>query len=198
MPANRQDLRRRLLKLAATQSGYFSAAQARDVGYSYQAQKYHVDRGNWTRVDRGLYRLPEWPVAEHDDLVRWFLWSRGRAVVSHETALAVHGLGDVDPGKVHLSVPAGFRASAPGVVLHRVDLPASDVVDYNGFKITKPIRTLLDVAAGDLDQDQLTTAVDDALSRRPADKQLLLARADEFGERAALRLERSLRARPSP
>ena len=91
MPArDRLDLRRRLIALAASQSGYFTAAQALAAGYSYAGQRYHAHRGNWLRVDRGIYRLPEWPATAHEDLVRWALWSRGRAVASHDTALSVY------------------------------------------------------------------------------------------------------------
>lgn len=193
MPADQQDLRRKLAVLAARQSGHFTAAQALDVGYSYQSQKYHTDRGNWIRVDRGLYRLPEWPVGEHDDLVRWSLWSKGRAVVSHETALTVHDLGDVNPARIHLTVPPGFRAEAHGAVLHHAAIPKSDIHEHEAFRVTTPIRTLLDVAAGDLELDQLKTAVTDACARNPAMRQALLVRADDFGDRAALRIERALR-----
>jgi hypothetical protein len=45
-------------------------------------------------VDRGLFQLAEWVPQVHDDLFRWVLWSKGRGVVSHETALAVHGIGE--------------------------------------------------------------------------------------------------------
>src|SRR5918912_831625 len=68
---------------------------ARGAGYSYQAQKQNADRGNWVKVGRGLFRLPGWPAGRHEDLVRLSLWSRGRAVVSHESALSVHELGVV-------------------------------------------------------------------------------------------------------
>lgn len=193
MPVDRQDLRRRLATLAATQSGYFSAAQALKVGYSYQAQKFHADRGNWRRVDRGIFRLPEWPVGEHDDLVRWSLWSRGRAVASHETALAFHMLGDANPSVTHLTVPPGFRAQSDAVRLHRGLLPAADVEHYEGFSVTSVIRTLLDVAAGNLDLDQLASAIRDACERQPQVRQTLLHRAEELGPRAALRIERALR-----
>lgn len=193
MVADQQDLRRKLTALASRQSGHFTAAQALDIGYSYQAQKYHTDRGNWSRVDRGLYRLPEWPVGEHDDLVRWSLWSKGRAVVSHETALTIYDLGDVNPGRVHLTVPPGFRATAPGAVLHRGSVPEADIQEHEGFRVTTPVRTLLDVAAGDLELDQLKTAITDACVDNPATQRALLARADDFGERAALRIERALR-----
>lgn len=192
MPATSQDLRRRLTRLAARQSGYFSAAQARDLGYSYQAQKYHADRGNWVRIERGIYRLPEWPVEEHEDLVRWFLWSRQRAVVSHDTALSVHGLGDVNPGPIHLTVPADFRQQAEGVILHRTELAPDDVVQHTGFVVTTPLRTLLDVARSDLPAPQFISAISDALDQGVVIRSELLARADEFGARAALRVERAL------
>jgi predicted transcriptional regulator of viral defense system len=195
MPVDRQDLRRRLAAVATGQSGYFTASEALSVGYSYQAQKFHADRNNWVRVDRGLFRLPEWPIGEHDDLVRWSLWSRDRAVVSHETALAVHDLGDVNPATVHLTVPpAGFRSRAPaGIRLHRAELPPADVWLGEGFRITTPLRSLLDVAAGTLDLDQLADAVRQACEQTPTTLGELKARADELGPRAALRIERALR-----
>jgi predicted transcriptional regulator of viral defense system len=194
MPVDRQDLRRRLAALAAQQSGYFTAAQALKLGYSYQAQKFHAGRGNWLRVDRGLFRLPEWPVGEHDDLVRWSLWSKDRAIISHDTALALHELGETNPTDVHLTVPPNFRSQAPrGVRLHRGVLPDGDIWQYEGFRATTPIRTLLDTAAGNLDLDQLVNATRDACERAPATPQTLLSRADELGPRAALRVERALR-----
>jgi hypothetical protein len=180
------------MRLAAIQSGYFTAAQALKEGYSYQAQKYHFDQGNWQKVDRGLYRLPEWPVAERDDLVRCHLWSKGRAVVSHETALAVHDLGDLNPERLHLTVPPRFKQQARGLALHRGDLPASDVVEHAGFRITTVLRSLLDVAAGNLDLERLASAVGEALAKGLVTRHALRERADEMGARAALRIERAI------
>jgi predicted transcriptional regulator of viral defense system len=189
---DRTDLRRRLLAIAARQSGYFTAAQALDAGYSYPAQGYHAKRGNWLRVDRGIYRLPEWPTGPRDDLVRWSLWSRGRAVVSHETALSVHELGDVDPARVHLTAPPNFRQKNAGVVIHRADLAPRDIQEHEGFRVTTPLRSLLDVAAVALDLDQLRQAIAEALARGMTTRRALLDRADEFGANAALRIERAL------
>lgn len=189
---NRQARRRRMYDVARTQGGYFTAAQALDAGYPYQAQTYHVDQGNWQRVDRGLFRLPEWPVSEHEDLIRWSQWSRGRGVVSHETALSVHDLGDVNPAWVHLTVPPGFRKRAEGIVLHPGEVAEADVQQREGFRVTAPLRSVLDVATGDLDRDQLATVVAEALQRGLFTRRMLLARADEFGDRAALRIERTL------
>jgi len=192
VPVDRQDLRRRLAAIAGTQSGYFTAAQARSVGYSYQAQKFHADRGNWLRVERGLFRLPEWPTGPHDDLVRWSLWARGRAVVSHESALAVQDLGEANPAAVHLTVPPNFRSRAAGVVLHRGVVGEGDVRQYEGFRVTTPLRTLLDLAASHLDLDQLARAVRDAADRDPGIERQLRLRAEELPARAASRLDRAL------
>lgn len=162
------------------------------MGYSYPAQGYHAKRGNWLHVDRGIYRLPEWPTGPREDLVRWSLWSRDRAVVSHETALSVHELGDVDPAHVHLTVPRNFRQRDRGVVVHRAELPNRDVEEHDGFRMTTPLRSLLDVAAGELDLDQFAQAIEEALARGMTTRRALLERADEFGANAALRIERAL------
>ena len=151
------DLRRRLIALAATQAGYFTAAQAQTLGYSYPAQAYHVERGNWLRVDRGLFRLRRVAVpALDDDLVRWSLWVASRAVVSHETALSVHELGEFDPARVHLTVPPGFRQTRPRrrPSSCRLADPTTSK-STTGFRVTTPLRSLVDVAAGRADLDQL-------------------------------------------
>lgn len=188
----RKALRKRLVDIAATQAGYFSAGQALEAGYSYPAQHYHATHDNWTRVGRGIFRLPEWPSSPHEDLVRWTLWSDQRGVVSHESALAVHDLGDVNPAHVHLSVPPGFRAKAAGVVLHYAVVAPTEKQEHSGFWITTPLRSLIDVASGSLDLDQVVTAVREALERGLVAARRLRARADEAGDRPALRIERAL------
>lgn len=193
---SRLDLRRRLHELAFRQAGYFSAAQALDVGYAYQAQKYHVDRGNWVRVDRALFRLAEWPAAADDGYARWSVWSEGRGVISYASAAAVHNLGDLDPGEVHLSVP-GSRTSNTGVVLHDLDLDDGDVEDRGTFRVTTVTRTLLDLACSDVSQEQLTTAVHDAVTSGRVSSSALRRRMDGFGAAAALRLERALLDAPA-
>ena len=194
MSGDRQGLRRALQRLAFGQAGYFTAAQARGVGYSYQAQKYHVDYGNWTRVDRALFRLPDWPAAKEDTFVRWVLWSGGRAVISHESALAAHELGDVNPAKVHLTVPPTFHARESSVVLHVSELRDDDVETRQGWSLTTPQRSILDVAASEVSQEHVDSAVREAVDRGLVTARRLRSAADIAGDRAALRVERALTA----
>jgi predicted transcriptional regulator of viral defense system len=188
---DRRSKRRNLVGFASLQSGYFTAAQALEAGYSYQAQRYNVQQGNWLRVDRGSFRLPEWPPGQREDLVRWTLWSRHRAVVSHQTALSVHELGDVNPARVHLTVPPGFRKTVPGIVLYRGELSAEDIGQREGYSVTVPMRSILDASAA-METDQLARVIEDALARGLVTKRGLRERADAFGPAAALALERAL------
>lgn len=179
MQQDPQDNARRLYQIAAAQGGYFTAAQARQVGYAYSQQHFHVLRGNWLRIDRGLFRLRDFPPGEREDLIRWSLWSRNQkgmpqAVVSHDIALTVHALSDVMPSRVHLTVPTGFRKKVPpGCVLHMADLVPGDVEHRTGYDVTTPLRTLLDVADSPLSQEHLDKAVFDALERGLVQRHLL-------------------------
>lgn len=166
-----RDTDRRLLAIASEQGGYFTASQALSVGYTYRQQHFHRERGNWLLIDRGLFRLRDYPGNPHEDLIRWAFWSRDRkgkiqAVVSHESALAFHDLGDVMPGKLHLTVPNGFRKRAPGAcVLHYSDFADQDIERHEGFFVTTPLRTIKDAAESDLSPEHLIKALHDALDR---------------------------------
>jgi predicted transcriptional regulator of viral defense system len=196
MTGDRRDRRQRLFhEVAADQRGYFTAAQARELGYSYQAQAHHVDAGNWIRMDRGLFRLAEWIPEVHDDLARWVLWSGNRGVVSHESALGVHEIGEFEAARVHLTVPRPFTMTDPAVVIHRGSLLPEDIVDGGGFRLTSVVRSLIDVAATGVDVDQLARALDEARERGLVSVKVLRARAETVDLRAALAIERALALR---
>lgn len=192
MTSARTTRRRTLDALAFEQAGYFSAAQAVAAGYSYQAQKYHVDAGNWVRIDRGIFRLRGWPLGSEDVYVRWTLWSGGRGVVSHDSALAIHGLSDVDPAKLHLTVPPAFFAVDDLIVLHAGHVSENDLESRHGWAVTTPLRSLLDAAGSTASQEQLDRAVSDALRIGLVTRRRVLQATSNATDRVALRLERAL------
>lgn len=162
---------RSLYDVAERQSGHFTAKQAERSGYSRRLQTYHTARGNWDRIDRGLYRLRLFPMQAHEDCVHWTLWSRDRsdraqATVSHDSALALYDLSDVMPAVVHLTVPRTFRRRPPRACrFYLEELADHDVTMREGFRVTTVLRTLVDVAGGDLSPEHVETAVQDALRR---------------------------------
>ena len=119
--------------VAVSQGGYFTAKQAALAGYDYSHLAYHLQAGNFERAAHGLYCLPTIPTAEHDDLIRLSLWSRGRddvpqATVAHASELFIHQLSDVLPTKTHLIVPPSFHKTAPaGCVMHKSRLLATEI-----------------------------------------------------------------------
>src|SRR5487761_532341 len=153
MQTKRKETAKRLYEIAEGQQGFFTTKQAKAAGFAENTHPYHVQAGNWRREHRGIYRLALFPAPDRPDLVLWSLWSRNRkeeveGVYSHQTALSLYELSDLNPAKLHMTVPANFRRSSdlPGmVVLHYRDLPKSDIQIGPGYKYTQPLRTILDL-----------------------------------------------------
>src|SRR4051812_37803266 len=108
---SKQDL---LLQIAETQQGYFTSRQAEKCGFSRANFHRKLQSGAWRKELRGIFRLTSYPDSAPPELVLWTLWSADKqgnpqGVWSHETALEIHGLSDVAPSKLHLSVPKKFR-----------------------------------------------------------------------------------------
>jgi len=174
MPRCHRESERRLFEIAEAQEGFFTTKQAKAAGFAENTHPYHVQVGNWIREYRGIYRLALFPIAEHPDLVKWALWSRNRnevteGVYSHQTALSLYELSDLNPAKLHMTVPTHFRRNSaiPGIlVLHFADLADDDVQTAQGFKRTRPLRTILDLIEADtVERAFLRQALRQALER---------------------------------
>jgi predicted transcriptional regulator of viral defense system len=103
---------------------------------------------------RGVYRLVRYPQSDEAQYVILSLWSRDRkgiplGVLSYETALSIYDLSDVNPPKIHMSVPKGFRrqASIPKVLVlhHGLRYDDNDLQGRRGFRVTTPVRTMRDM-----------------------------------------------------
>lgn len=174
MNRDRKQASKRLYEIAEAQQGFFTTKQAKAAGFAENTHPYHVQAGNWVREHRGIYRLANFPQTERPDLMLWSLWSKNRAgvtqgVYSHQTALSIHDLTDTMPVKLHMTVPTSFRRSSeiPRVlVLHRDNLPEADVEVVYGVRLTKPLRTILDLLAeGEVPAPVLRQGLQEAIRR---------------------------------
>jgi len=142
-----------LFEIAQGQAGYFITRQAASAGYSPQLLAY-LGSKKVERVRRCIYRLVHFPASDHEDLIVLWLWSEQAGVFSHETALALHDLSDVLPGKVHLTLPAGWRRRRlrvpSGLVLHFADVGDPDRASFAAVPVTAPLRTLRDCIEADV------------------------------------------------
>jgi predicted transcriptional regulator of viral defense system len=174
----------RLYELAEGQGGYFTATQARELGFGSDLTSYHVRKGNFLRVARGVYRLRRFPASSLEDLIVACLRAGPKAAVSHETALAVHGLSDLMPAQIHVIVPRTRSRRLRGLRLHRHRLEEHEVTKRDGVRVTTALRTLLDVAAAGVAEDQVVKAVQEALQRGLVQQNELLVAARTRGGRA--------------
>lgn len=153
MPLKKQTAQNRLYSIAAEQMGFFTARQAVDAGFQDANHSFHVRKGNWEKILRGIYRLSRYPSTPESDFVIYSLWSRNRdgvpqGIYSHETALSIHELSDANPSKLHMIVPPGFRkhTKIPKILhLHKGILAPSDVAEHGGYRVTRPARTVRDM-----------------------------------------------------
>ena len=174
MPGPYKEAARRLHEIAQSQQGFFTTKQAIRAGFSEKTHSYHVNAGNWIREHRGIYRLADFPTPERPDLMLWYLWSQDRQEVSegtysHDTALSLHELSDIMPSKLHMTVPREFRRNSKipeMLVLHRARLDPSEVQEVHGVRVTRVLRTIMDLLrSGHVDRSQLKLAVDEAIRR---------------------------------
>jgi len=189
MPSATQNYQR-LYDVAAEQGGFFTTKQAMQAGYGTNSHPYHVRRGSWIREYRGIYRLANYPVGERPDLMRWYLWSRDRneqpqGVYSHETALALHELTDVNPARLSMTVPKGFRRNSaiPDILELRFDrVPSEEKEQLFGVSVTSAIRTITDVITeGLLSEDLLRQAIREAVRSGRISKRRLKSAGDRGG-----------------
>ncbi|MFC3963277.1 type IV toxin-antitoxin system AbiEi family antitoxin domain-containing protein [Nocardia jiangsuensis] len=165
-----------LADIATTQWGLLTAAQAGEVGVSVQQLKRLADSGLLERLRHGVYRLygtPESP----DDLLRaeWLAFEPARragdriadevplGVVSHRSAARLQGLGDLDADLYEFTVPRRRGTRSREVGLHVAQLHPRDWRLANGLPVTRPLRTVIDLAEARIDGGHLALIVRDAI-----------------------------------
>lgn len=157
---------RTVFSLAEDQMGYFTTAEARARGVSPMTLVMMAKRGTIERVSRGVYRLADYPILPLAHHMEGVLWPYGeRGVLSHETALALYGLSDVNPGQLHITVPMNFRVqrSIPeNMVLHFANLTSADIAQFERMPITNPTRTIRDCISTHLGPALIKQAIEEA------------------------------------
>ncbi|MEU8225330.1 type IV toxin-antitoxin system AbiEi family antitoxin domain-containing protein [Kribbella sp. NPDC048915] len=168
-----------LKRVASRQGGVFSRDQAMNAGYSPEQIRERLAAGRWERLRRGQYTehveldaLPPWEraVHHHRRLIHAAVNSMraGSAVVSHYSALVLHGIPvwDVDLTEVQLTRTTTERCGRKaGVRHHQAELTPADVTEIEDVAVTSAARAVVETAS----TASLETAVvsADAAFRRP-------------------------------
>ena len=176
---------RQLVAIAADQHGLVTSSAAAAAGVQPVLLVQMARRGVLEKVARGIYRVPELagdPLAQYQEAL---LLLPG-AVLSHETALDLHDLCDVNPRQIHVTVVAGTRvrkALPDWLAVHHGPLEPEDVTGHEGLAIVTPARAILDgitAALGDRFVDQaVATARERNLLTTREEQRVELARTME-------------------
>ena len=136
-----------LLEVANSQYGYVTVDDALALGIDPAQLRVMHHRGTLDRLSQGLYRYPTVPSNALDQYMEATLWPRTPTVLSHETALDMHDICDVNPARIHLNVPPGYRLRRhlpASYQLHVRALDACDVTQHEGIPIVTVRRAILD------------------------------------------------------
>ena len=137
-----------LARLASSQHGVVSAAQAGAVGLTLDNLRTRVGARLLIPVHRGVYRHAASPDSPRTDLMAAVLACGDGAVTSHRSAGRLWRLRDVPRWRPEVTVCRTSCPMTPGIVVHRTDtLGPEDVAVVHGIPVTSVARSLLDLGA---------------------------------------------------
>lgn len=152
-----------LAEIAADRHGLFTLEDARGVGYAENTIAQMARRGRLERISQGVYRIPFLPGGRLSAYMEAALWPVGaRGVLSHATGLELWEVSDVNPEKIHVTVPRAHRsrrAVPAAYVIHREDLAPSEVDAIEGVPVVTLARAVRECARDGVALDLLEQAV---------------------------------------
>jgi predicted transcriptional regulator of viral defense system len=154
-----------VLEIARDHHGFVRTADLREIGLDPKRLNDYNRRGLADHLGYGTYRLRLIPPGEWDEYMHAAVWPDGRGVLSHETALDLHDLCDVNPNHIDITVPRAYRTHRqlpPTYRLHPRDLPADEVTYVEGVPIVTPRRAIADGIDRGLRPTLIEQAIDTA------------------------------------
>ena len=173
-----------LARHAARHHGVFRGTHARMAGLSERQIVERIREHRWEPLHRDVYRIHGAP-SSWEGSVLAACWAGGnRAVGSHRSAAAIHGLPGGRKDLIEIMCPRWRRARHDGLITHETKALASqDVVLVEGIPVTTPARTLFDLG-GVCRRGLVEIALENALRRGlvdPAELGALVSRLSRSG-----------------
>jgi hypothetical protein len=183
---------RGLVEFAKLNGGVFSLEEAAALGVTRWVLADRVEQGLFARVGYGTYALPG--TSTRPDLLLRVAARMLGAVVSHESAGLIHGLGPLTTEMPTVTVSHRGSHRLDGVIVHQsTDMLEAHTQLIDGLRVTTPPRTLIDLGQS-LSPPRLAKVLDNALASRIVDLDELsslhhsLARRGKPGTRRLRRL----------
>ncbi len=135
-----------LAQHAAAHHGLFRGTHARIVGLTRKQVVDRIADGRWLRLQRDVYRVNGSPETWEGSVLA-ACWAGGfRAVASHRSAAALHGLPGGRRDIIEITCPRWRRARHDGLITHETKvLSPIDITVVSGIAVSTPDRTLFDL-----------------------------------------------------
>jgi len=147
-------------KLALTQYGLLTPAQAETAGWSRKGL-----RSAWERFLPGVYRTPEVEPCWRQSAMGLCLWGGGTTAASHTTAACLLQLKGFPQGEFHVVSTKRDQRLPAWAHVHRVNQVCPGTGRIEAIRVTPPWITLLDVCHL-VGLDHAGRTLDNALLRR--------------------------------
>jgi very-short-patch-repair endonuclease len=154
--------------------------QLRELGFSAREVERRTGNGRLHRIERGVYAVGRRELTRRGRWMAAVLGGGPRAVLSHSSAAALWGIAAQQANQVDISIPSSSGQRRPGIQIHRrPHLPKTDLTIRDGIPVTKPVRTLIDIARR-LDPPRLERAVNEADRLDLVDSEALFEALDDY------------------
>jgi very-short-patch-repair endonuclease len=150
--------------LATRQHGVVSRQQLRRIGLSEDLIDRWIAAKRLHPVHRGVYAVGHRRLSREGRYLAAVLAAGDGAVLSHRAAADLWELRARKELKIDVTVPNNRRGDRR-LSIHRDVLAPGDTMTRDGIRITKPARTLLDLA-GCVDENELERAIRQGVYRR--------------------------------
>jgi predicted transcriptional regulator of viral defense system len=171
----------RIRDLAERQHGVISLPQLQCLGLSARAVRDRVAAGRLTRIHRGVYAVGHGRLTLRGHWMAAVLAYGPKAVLSHRSAAALHGIRPDNRPKTDVTLPSRSARPRPRIEVHAsTTLEPADVTTVDGIPCTSLARTLLDLA-----EVVEKRAVEKAINQAEAMRRFDLRAVEEVLSRAA-------------
>ena len=136
-----------IARRAARQNGIVTTRDLAAIGIAGRMVTVRVRRGQLHPIFRGVYAVGHPVLGQTAFFTAAVLACGDGAVLSHHAAAAHLGLLRRDNRLPEVIVPASAGRKIDGIRPHRSRLDERDICQRSGLRVTRPARTILDVAA---------------------------------------------------
>lgn len=183
-------------RIAETQDGLVTTSQAVGASVPRLDLARLTESGGLERIAHGVYRVRGADADRLTDLrAAWLAADPTRTaaeraadldhpiVVSHRSAAAVHGIGNLYADRHEMTAPVRKQSRRDDVVVHRAEVPRRDIVVARGMLVTTIERTLADLARTEPELGDVAGALADAYLRNDVDLERLEPMLDPAARR---------------